>query len=193
MTTYEAMLARRTIRRFTQQPIDPEILKKAVNVARLAPMGVNAQSLKFVVVTTPALVEGVFDLTKWGAHLKDGSGTPKKPDELPTAWIVIAHDKEIKENPMREDLGAAAENIIIYAQSEGISSCWLQNIKPSEIAALLELPGNLQILACIALGYPAMASREVPIPASGETPYYWGADGVLEVPKRSLDEVMLQR
>lgn len=81
MTIYEAMTTRRTIRRFAQKPISDEILEKAVNVARLAPVGGNAQSLKFCVVKTPELVSAVFDETKWGMHLKNGSGRPK-PGEL---------------------------------------------------------------------------------------------------------------
>lgn len=98
MTIYEAMTTRRTIRRFAQKPISDEILEKAVNVARLAPVGGNAQSLKFCVVKTPELVSAVFDETKWGMHLKNGSGRPK-PGELPVAWILICNDTTIKEQP----------------------------------------------------------------------------------------------
>ena len=88
MTIYEAMPTRRTIRRFMQKPISDEVLEKAVNVARLAPVGGNVQSLKFCVVKTPELVSAVFDETKWGMHLKDGSGRPK-PGELPSEQFVL--------------------------------------------------------------------------------------------------------
>ncbi|MBQ3391724.1 MAG: nitroreductase family protein [Clostridia bacterium] len=190
MTIYEAMTTRRTIRRFDPKPIPEETLKKAVNVARLAPVGANAQSLKFCVVKTPELVSAVFDLSKWGMHLKDGSGRPK-PGQLPTAWILILNDTDIKAQPMVQDIGAAAENIIIYATGEGIATCWLENIDRAAIAELLGLPENLKVCSSVALGYPGMAAREVPLPESGATPYYWGEDGVLCVPKRSLEDVML--
>ena len=190
MTVYEAMTTRRTIRRFAQKPISDEILEKAVNVARLAPVGGNAQSLKFCVVKTPELVSAVFDETKWGMHLKDGSGRPK-PGELPVAWILICNDTTIKEQPMIHDIGAAAENIIIYVTGEGIGTCWLEAINRTAIAEILSLPEHLKVCSAVALGYPAMSSHEVPLPDSGATPYYWGEDGALCVPKRSMKDVML--
>ena len=190
MTIYEAMLARRTIRRFTQQPIADEILEKAVNVARLAPMGGNMQSLKYCVVKTPALCKAVFEKTKWGMHLRDGSGRPRNGEE-PTAWILILNDTTIKEQPMIHDIGAAAENIIIYATGEGLGSCWLEGIDRKAIAEIVALPDHLKVCSAVALGYPAMKAREVPLPESGATPYFWEEDGLLNVPKRSLEDVML--
>ena len=190
MTIYEAMTTRRTIRRFAQRPIPDEVLEKAVNVARLAPVGGNIQSLKFCVVKTPELVSAVFEETKWGMHLKDGSGRPR-PGELPTAWILICNDTTIKEQPMIHDIGAAAENIIIYAMGEGVGTCWLEGIDRAAIAQAIDLPAPLKITSAIALGYPAMHAREVELPESGATPYYWGEDGALCVPKRSMDDVML--
>ena len=51
MEVYEAILSRRSIRRFQQKPISIEILKKFVNAARLAPSAANLQPLEFFVVT----------------------------------------------------------------------------------------------------------------------------------------------
>ena len=191
MTTYEIMVARRTYRKFKQDPIPMEILEKCVDVARLAPCGANMQSLKFAIVSNPALVKGVFAQSKWGMHLKDGSGQPKDGEE-PVAWIIILNDKRIREQGFQMDIGAAAENIIIYALSEGIGSCWLENLKRPEIVELLKIPEHFQMHSAIALGYPGMECKEVPIPESGETPYFWAEDGSLSVPKRSLEEVTLK-
>ncbi|NLT57870.1 MAG: nitroreductase [Clostridiales bacterium] len=190
MTTYDIMVARRSIRKFKQDPIAQEVLERAVNVARLAPCGGNMQSLKFCIVQSPELVKGIFAHSKWGMHLPDGSGRPKEGEE-PTAWVLILNDKRIREQAFVMDIGAAAENIIIYALSEGIASCWLENLQRPEIAALLELPEHLQLHSAIALGYPGMEAKEVALPASGDTKYFWGEQGGFCVPKRSLDEVML--
>ena len=92
---------------------------------------------------------------------------------------------------MIHDIGAAAENIIIFAMGEGIGSCWLEGIDRAAIAQAIDLPEHLKVCSAIALGYPAMSSHEVPLPESGATPYYWGEDGALCVPKRSLKDVML--
>ena len=190
MTTYEAMKGRRSIRKFDGSKMIPlEILEKAVDVARLAPCGVNMQSLKYCVVTDPKLTSEIFALSKWGMMLKDGSGRPGAGEE-PPVWILVLNDSSIKQvAPL--DVGAASENIMIYCQSEGIGSCWLENIAKKEIEKLIDLPENLTIATSIALGYPAMKSKEVEITESGETAYFWGEDGSLSVPKRCLKDVMI--
>jgi nitroreductase len=190
MTTYEAMKMRRSIRKFDgARPVPTEVLTKAVDVARLAPCGTNAQTLKFCVVTDPALTAQIFAMSAWGAHLKDGSGRPG-PGQEPPVWMLILHDAAVRPQPFALDIGAAIENIIIYCQSEGVASCWLENIRKKEVGELLQLPENLSVVSSVALGYPAMESKEVPVGESG-LGYYWGEGGKMNVPKRSLEEVMI--
>ncbi|MFW9878427.1 MAG: nitroreductase family protein, partial [Candidatus Thorarchaeota archaeon] len=50
MDLEEIIYKRRTIRRFTQEPISIEILKKLVDFARVAPMARNVQALEFIIV-----------------------------------------------------------------------------------------------------------------------------------------------
>jgi len=189
MTVFEAMKARRTIRKFKQDPIPDDVLINCVDVARVAPCGGNMQSLRFWLIKDPEKVAGIFSFSKWGMHLPDGSGTPKE-GETPVNWVLILHDKTVKENPTTLDVGAAVENILIYAQSEGVGSAWLENLRRPEISELLGIPENLQLLTAVALGYPDIAPVEVPIPPSGKTPYYYDEDGVFCVPKQSMDVVL---
>lgn len=62
---------------------------------------------------------------------------------------------------MIHDIGAAAENIIIYVTGEGIGTCWLEAINRTAIAEILSLPEHLKVCSAVALGYPAMSSHEV--------------------------------
>lgn len=191
MDMMELLRSRRTIRRFKQTPVPEQVLVNAVDAARLAPCGGNMQSLKFAAVTDPALVAGLFELSKWGMHLRDGSGSPKE-GQRPTAWILILNDTAVREQAMILDIGAAAMSILLAALAEGVGGCWLEGIQRKEMGALLKLPEGLEVVSSVALGYPDMQPREVPLPESGKTPYFWGEDGSFCVPKRSLDDVMLK-
>ena len=56
MDVYEAILSRRSIRRFQQKPIPIELLKKFVNGARFAPSAANLQPLEYFVATEKEIV-----------------------------------------------------------------------------------------------------------------------------------------
>lgn len=60
MGIYETIISRRTIRKFKQETIDPEILKKLVNAGRLAPSAANLQPLEYLVVDDKDLKEKIF-------------------------------------------------------------------------------------------------------------------------------------
>jgi nitroreductase len=49
----ETMSTRRSIREFSTDPVDPELIRNAIAVANTAPSGANVQPWRFVVVTDP--------------------------------------------------------------------------------------------------------------------------------------------
>ncbi|HBE76907.1 MAG TPA: nitroreductase, partial [Firmicutes bacterium] len=87
MNVYEAAIRRRTIRKYTQQPIERALLEKYIDAARLAPSGANMQPLKYVIVDEPVKVKQVFENVKWAAYIAP-EGDPKE-GEKPVAFIVI--------------------------------------------------------------------------------------------------------
>ena len=89
MDPYEAILSRRTIRRFKQKSIDLDLLKKFVNAARLAPSAANFQPLEYFVVTDKDLLDKVFETLGWAAYIKP-KWTPRQ-EERPTAYIIILY------------------------------------------------------------------------------------------------------
>ena len=79
--------------------------------------------------------------------------------------------------------------ILLAARERGIASCWLGALDRAELGRILELPEYLVMLDLIALGYPAQESRAVEM-RDGNVKYYLDENGTLQVPKRSLDEVL---
>ena len=187
MSTYELIRSRRTIRKFQQKVIEREQLEKMVDAARLAPSGANMQPLKYIIVDEADKVEQIFKLVKWAAYIAP-AGNPRE-EERPVAYIIILVDKEIRESGYELDAGAAAQNIFLTALEEGIGSCWMGAIDRDGIRKLLNIPDRYLINTLAALGYPA--ESPVPEDENGSIRYYKDEKGVLHVPKRKLEDVML--
>jgi nitroreductase len=187
MNIEEAIYKRRTIRRFKQEPIPIEILKKLIDYARVAPMARNIQGLEFVIVENSEIREKLFKLIKFAGSLPEDQRTPESGRE-PTAYIVVLVNTEIKPSFFDFDVGAAVENILLGAVKYGIGSCWMASIKVRKIKSLLEVPDQYQVKHVISLGYPDEESFMEPYEDSFK--YWKNPDGTMHVPKRNLDDVI---
>lgn len=189
METYEAITKRRTIRKFTQDKIKKDDLIKLVDCARLAAYGANSQPLKFKIIDDSKTLDEIFPSTKWAAMLSDG--TPKE-NERPTAYIAVLGDMNLKASGMFEaEAGAAVTNMMLAAVEMGLGSCWLGAINREEIKKVLNLPEHLNVVYLLALGYPAQSSRAVDM-KDGDTKYFLDDTNTVNVPKRTLDEVLVK-
>ncbi len=154
-----------------------------VNAARVAPSGANLQPLKYIAVKNSELCEKIFPLTKYAGYFEDGA---PKEGEKPVAYIIVLEDENIRKGAAL-DAGAAIENIILTALDMGIASCWVGNVDREKLAKLLNLEENLVINSVIALGYPAQQSTVAEVGL--DIKYYLDEQGILHVPKRSMEEI----
>ena len=183
MQTFEAMLQRRSIRRFRPEPVSIAILKEIVEVSRLYPTGGNLQPVRFAMITRKDLRDAVFTHLKWAMYLP---GYAIAGSERPTAYIVLLRDNTVKKK-CDYDMGAASTMVMLAPADKGIASCPIGNFSKHKLSALLKLPENLQPELVIALGYPAQESHVVPM---GDTiRYAQDENGDFLVPKWSAEEV----
>ena len=187
MNAYEIITSRRTIRKFKQQRISEEVLMKLIDSARLAPSGANKQPLRYRIVAEAEQVKTIQESVKWAAMISP-NGNPSE-DEQPVAFIVLLVDTNVSKAGYELELGAAAQNIMLAAWSEGIGSCWLGNIDRKKIIETLNLPERYILNTVIALGYPL----EEPLVenVNDSLKYYKDGAGVLHVPKLSLEDVLV--
>lgn len=188
MDTYDVILKRRTIRKFQQKPVPKPLILKMLNAGRLSPTGMNIQPLRFYAVTDPVLLKKIFPYTRYAGYLPDGSCSPTI-DEAPTAVILILVDQKLAKN---DDItaGAAGMSIILTAQNEGVASCWMGAIDRKKICEICGIDmDNLVLHSIISLGYPAMTSMAVPMHDDGNLKYCFDENGVLNVPKRAIEDV----
>lgn len=188
MDINDIILSRRTIRKFSQKPLNTEQLIKYVNAARVAPSAANLQPLKYVIINTPDMADKMFPLVKWAGYL-GGKYTPND-NERPVAYIAVLADTDIRKDGYDIDIGAAVENLILSALADGVGACWMAAIDYNKITELLDLPENLKLCCVVAMGYPAEAPKEVCL-TDGGIKYFLDGD-TLCVPKRSIEEVIVK-
>lgn len=150
MDAIEALKTRRSVRTFKSDPVPREIIEDIIDCARMAPTAMNMQPWEFVVVTDAEMRERIADITDYGKFIA----------EAPVCIAVFCKDVKY----YLEDGSAATENILIAARAHGLGSCWVAGDKKpyaSDIAKMLNVPGNYKLISLIAIGYPAQEPKAI--------------------------------
>ena len=182
---YSVILKRRSVRRFTQEPLRLSVLEKMINAARVAPSAANLQPLEYLIVTEKHLCAKVFQTLSWAGYLKPRWAPAE--NERPTAYILILTKIEGSKYE-KWDIGLSAENIMLVAEENNIGSCMLLKINRKQLREIFNIPLLYEIDSVIALGYkaehPVLEERD-------DTVIYWRDENdVLHVPKRKLKSIL---
>ena len=185
MNTFDAMAARRSIRKFRPEPVSADCLREIVEVSRLYPSGGNLQPIRFALATDRELTDAIFADLRWAMYLPDYEIAPA---ERPTAYVILLRDDTIRKK-CDYDVGAASTMVMIAAVEMGLATCPIANFTATNLSSLLKLPEHLQPELVIAVGYPAQESRVVPMGDSIR--YTMDEDGTFLVPKWNTEEVLV--
>ena len=188
MDIYELQSKRRTIRKFADRQIDRSLLEKFVEHSRLSASGRNLQPIRYYIASKDELVEEIFKYVSWAGYLK-GAHSPSF-EERPRAYILFLYNEQIINNP-RWDIGAASHAIQLMAQYEGIGTCWMGAIQRDKILKACNISNEYSLDSLLALGYPAESPVTDDV-CDGDIKYYLDENGILHVPKLSLDEVLIK-
>ncbi len=150
------LLARRSVRSFTDQPIDDRLLDMILKTGYYAPSGHNMQTWRFTVLKSQEKIEQLKEITR-------AKAAEKKVHfygfENPKVLVLVSNDRRNKDGA--QDASCAAENMMLAAQSYGIGSVWLNPLMTlcdePEIRELLDsyrVPDQHIVWAAVALGYP---------------------------------------
>jgi nitroreductase len=180
----------RSYRRFDEsRSIDRETLVEFVDLARHTPSAANSQPLKFMLSCRAADNARVFPHLRWAGALTDWSGP--SDGERPTGYILILGDTTISKN-VRWDDAIAAQTILLAAAERELGGCMIGSIDRDSLRTALNIPKHLEILLVLALGTPVETVVLHDDASPDERPYWRDEDGVHHVPKRGLEEVLLE-
>ncbi|MGW4742069.1 coenzyme F420-0:L-glutamate ligase [Nocardia xishanensis] len=186
----DALLLRRSVRRFADTPVDPERIRAAVAVALTAPAPHHTRPVRFVWVRERGLRDQLLDAMadKWRADLAADGLDPERVErrvargrilfDAPEVIIPFcvpdgAHDYPDERRRAAERtmftvaVGAAVQGLLVALATEGIGSCWIgSTIFAPEVARdVLGLEADWNPLGAIAIGHPL--EELTPRPVSG--------------------------
>ena len=169
MDVYQAITRRRTIKRYTNEPIHREVIERLLDAAVWAPNHFLTQPWRFAVLTGSAIA-GLANLRRQQvAELMDDSTTPGAQTKLEDTYrkmagaavLVVVTAKEDPDPMIDEEnrlaTAAATQNLLLAATAEGLASFWSSGIAPYPPArAYLAIPADERIIAVVHLGYGAI-------------------------------------
>ncbi len=186
----ELIRSNRSCRRFYQEhAVDLAVLKDLVNLARLSASAANLQPLRYILSTHPEKNALIFSCLGWAGYLKSWRGPEE--GERPSAYLVILSDTTLANEYVAYDCGIAGQSILLGAREKGLAGCMFGAINRSNLREMFKIDNALKILLVIAIGKP---KEEIVIETVGpdDNIRYWRDEtGVHHVPKRSLDDIIV--
>ena len=141
---------RRSVRKFTDEPISNEKLHRVLEAARLAPSASNRQAWKFVVVK---------DANKRKA-LAQAANNQAFVGEAPIIIVAVALMPErimsCDVPSYAVDLAIAIEHIVLAAVDEELGTCWIGAFSQENARRILGIPDKYKVVTVMPIGYPAV-------------------------------------
>jgi len=158
MEILRSIQTRRSIRKYSDQPVEQEKIERCLEAGRLAPSACNAQPWTFIVVNEPGLKDQVartaraqtLNMNKFAAQAPVIIAIVEEPANITS---TLGSKIKRKHYPLI-DIGIAAENICLQAAEEGLGTCMIGWLNEKKAKRLLGVPASKRIPLLISLGYP---------------------------------------
>lgn len=167
MDTLECIKTRRSIRRFTDQPIPDDILNQVLEAVRWAPSWANTQSWEIIVVKDKD------NIKKIAEQVPDSNPAYKGLFQAPVIIVICAklglagYKKSEQVTEIGDwymfDAGIASQNLCLAAHALGLGTVHVGTIISHQaLDELLGLPENIKSIEIIPMGYPAKVGNAPP-------------------------------
>ena len=185
----EIVARNRSYRRFYQDySIEMDTLRELVDLARMSPTGANLQSLKYILSCDTEKNAKIFPTLAWAGYLKDWPGPEE--GERPSAYIVMLGDTSISKS-FGCDHGIAAQSIMLGAVEKGLGGCMIGSLRRRDLIHALNIGEQYEILLVLALGKPKEVVQIEDIGPDGSVRYWRDENKVHHLPKRKLEDIIL--
>ena len=159
MNVQEAIERRRSIRKYTAEPVTQDQIRALLESARLAPSGNNSQPWRFIVVEEAAQREALAEVShgqRWMAtapvYLAVCADLGARSGAAP------AFDEEtpgMEAKRVLRDTAIAVDHLMLRAVELGLGTCWIGWYTQEAIRPLLGVPDHVFVLGLLVVGHPA--------------------------------------
>jgi nitroreductase len=179
MDTMEAIKTRRSVRKFSERPVEPEKLQAVLEAVQAAPSWANMQCWRFVVVQDAATKAKISDLSYVEAFFapKGYKTNPAKQALADAPVVIVACAVPNQSGDLHgqhyymADVGIATENLMLAAHSLGLGSVFVGVFDEENLGELLDIPPEVRIVGLFPMGYPQDGAKPGP-------------------PRKNLDEIV---
>ena len=143
----EVIAARKSVRKYSDEPIDNESIMKCLEAARIAPSWANKQCWHFIVVREREKIEKLSSMINF--WMKDAPA------------VIVACGDPSKSGFKNEqhyylvDVAIALEHFVLAATNEGLGTCWIGAFDEENVKTLLSIPREIKVVALTPIGFPA--------------------------------------
>ncbi len=152
----DAIFSRRSIRKYTSEPVKDEDIRKLLEAAMAAPSAGNGQPWHYLIINDRDSLDRISEIHPHSAMMR----------EAPVAIIVCAEPELSNyKHFWVQDCSAATQNILLMAREIGLGSVWL-GLYPEvdildELRKIFNLPENIMPFSIIPVGYSAEKKEPV--------------------------------
>ncbi|RII25618.1 MAG: nitroreductase [Geobacter sp.] len=179
MDTLEAIRTRRSVRKFSDRPVEPEKLQAVLEAVQMAPSWANMQCWRFVVVEDPDMKAKISELSYVEAYFapKGYKSNPSRKALAEAPVVIVACGVPTDSGDLRgqqyylTDVGIATENLMLAAHAVGLGTVFVGVFDEENLGYLLDIPPEVRIVGLFPLGYPQEEPKGAP-------------------PRKSLDEIV---
>jgi nitroreductase len=143
MDVLEAIMIRRSIRKYRPERIPDEKLNMILEAARLAPSAANRQPWRLVVVEDRERKKALAKAANDQTFLSDAG-----------AIVVAISDPEKSARWHEKDTMIALEHIVLAATDLGYGTCWIGAFDEDAVKSLLKIPAKMKVVAVLPIGIP---------------------------------------
>jgi len=145
MEVLGAIRERRSVRKYTQEPVSEDQLAQILEAGRWAPSRGNSQPWKFIVLKDAQILKELAEAIPSGKFLA----------EAPRGVVVVVNPKSSK-HPEQE-AAAAIQNMLLAAHALGLGTCWISIYSTDceeKAKQLLIIPEEELCVSVVSIGHP---------------------------------------
>lgn len=168
MADISCVLNRRSVRKYTGEPVSKEQEELLLSAGFSAPSARNSRPWEFIVVRDRALLDALSEVRTYWKMLKTAD----------LAIIVCGNLNDYKGSSSEffvQDCAAATQNILVAAEGIGLGAVWLgcypTKEGPEGVARILSIPEGVVPLSVVSVGHPAEHAEPHPEIVRGRVHY----------------------
>jgi len=189
MELMDTIQQRRSIRKFTTDPVSDQAIDALLEAARLAPSGSNLQPWRFIVVKSEEIKEKLYEVTPYkflvkapvifvccadvtvletrGKRIQElvemGTFTGLEMDDPDSGKYGNSLQDVITPNGyLAMNVTIAVEHMVLCATDLGLGTCWVARFDMKKTKEILDLSEDLLVISFLAMGYPAQSPPQRP-------------------------------